>query len=152
MEIKRSDKMNNWSFGIDNDKLIGLVLEGKKTATSSLYNFDKIPVIGEESIIHFDNEKDACIVETVDYKIIKYNEMTEELAKLEGEGDLSLNYWKQVHLNFFKSVNPNFKEDDEIIFEIFKVTKNLVEERLKLGKSIASKNTDLLGNIVKEKK
>ena len=47
MEIKRSDKMNNWSFGIDNDKLIGLVLEGKKTATSSLYNFDKIPVIGE---------------------------------------------------------------------------------------------------------
>ena len=37
--------MNNWSFGIDNDKLIGLVLEGKKTATSSLYNFDKIPVI-----------------------------------------------------------------------------------------------------------
>ena len=39
--------MNNWSFGIDNDKLIGLVLEGKKTATSSLYNFDKIPVIGE---------------------------------------------------------------------------------------------------------
>lgn len=149
MEIKRSDKMNNWSFGIDNDKLIGLVLEGKKTATSSLYNFDKIPVIEEESIIHFDNEKDACIVETVDYKIIKYNEMTEELAKLEGEGDLSLNYWKQVHLNFFKSVNPNFKEDDKIIFEIFKVTKNLVEERLKLGKSIASKNTDLLGNIVK---
>lgn len=149
MEIKRSDKMNNWSFGIDNDKLIGLVLEGKKTATSSLYNFDKIPVIGEESIIHFDNEKDACIVETVDYKIIKYNEITEELAKLEGEGDLSLNYWKQVHLNFLKSVNPNFKEDDKIIFEIFKVTKNLVEERLKLGKSIASKNTDLLGNIVK---
>lgn len=86
--------MNNWSFGINNDKLIELVLEGKKTATSSLYNFDKIPVIGEKSIIHFDNQ-----------------------------------------------------EDDNIIFEIFKVTKNLVQERLKLGKSIASKNISLFGNI-----
>lgn len=120
--------MKNWSFGIDNDKLIKLVLEGKKTATTSLYDFDRIPVIGEESIIRLDNEKDACIVKTADYKIIKFNEMTEELAKLEGEGDLSLDYWKQVHLEFFKSVNPNFKEDDKIIFEIFKVTKNLVQE------------------------
>ena len=99
--------MNNWSFGINNDKLIELVLEGKKTATSSLYNFDKIPVIGEKSIIHFDNEKDACIVKIIDYKIIKFNEMTEELAKLEGEGDLSLDYWKKVHLNFFKSVKKS---------------------------------------------
>ena len=53
--------MNNWSFGIDNDKLIGLVLEGKKTATSSLYNFDKIPVIGEESIINFYNYSNTII-------------------------------------------------------------------------------------------
>ena len=34
-------------------------------------------------IIDFDNEKEACIVKTIDYKIIKFNEMTEELAKLE---------------------------------------------------------------------
>lgn len=145
--VGRWKKVYNWSFGIDNDKLIKLVLDGKKTATSSLYSFDKIPAIGEETLIHFNNEKDACIVKTVDYKIMQFNEITEELAKLEGEGDLSLDYWKKVHLNFFKSVNPNFKEDDNIIFEIFKVTKNLVQERLKLGKSIASKNISLFGNI-----
>ena len=61
--------MDNWSFALDNDNLIKLVLDGKKKATSSLFS-GKEPIIGEESIIHFDNEKDACIVKIVDYKIV----------------------------------------------------------------------------------
>lgn len=64
--------MKKWSFGVDNDKLIELVLDGKKVATSCLYENNELPVIGEESIIQFDNEKDACIVRTVDYKITYY--------------------------------------------------------------------------------
>ena len=51
--------MKNWSFGMDNDNLVNLVLAGKKIATTCLYNEENIPTIGEESIIHFDNEKDA---------------------------------------------------------------------------------------------
>ena len=139
--------MDNWSFDTDNDKLIKLVLEGKKVAISSLYDYKRLPKIGEESIIDFDNEKEACIVKTIDYKIIKFNEMTEELAKLEGEGNLSLDYWKKAHLDLFKSINPDFNEEDKITFEIFKVTKNLVEDRLKLGKNIAIKNIDLFKHI-----
>ena len=44
--------------------------------------------------------------------------MTEEYAKLEGEGDLSLDYWKQEHYNFFKSFDSSFNEESKIIFEI----------------------------------
>lgn len=47
--------------------------------------------------------------------------MTEELAKLEGEGDLSLEYWKNVHYEFFKSYNKDFNDDTKVVFEIFKV-------------------------------
>ena len=65
--------MKNWSFATNNDKLISLVLKGQKRATSYLYKEEDIPVIGEESIIHFDNEKDACIVKTINYKILKIN-------------------------------------------------------------------------------
>ena len=140
-------KIKKWSFGVDNDELLELVLDGKKVATSCLYENCELPVIGEESIIEFSNEKEACIVKTVDYKIMKFNEMTEELAQLEGEGDLSLDYWKNVHLEFFKSINSEFNEDDKIIFEIFQITKNLVEERLELGKRIANKNRGLFGSI-----
>lgn len=139
--------MKNWSFATNNDKLISLVLKGQKRATSYLYKEEDIPVIGEESIIHFDNEKDACIVKTINYKILKFKDVKEEDAILEGEGDLSLDYWKKVHEEFFKNQKKNFTIEDKIIFEEFEMTKNLVEERLKLGKSIASKNLDILKNI-----
>ena len=60
--------MKNWSFATNNYELISIVLKGQKRATSYLYQEEDIPVIGEESIIHFDNEKDACIVKTINYK------------------------------------------------------------------------------------
>ena len=43
--------LKEWSFGIDNDKLVSLVLQGKKTATTSLYEIDEVPEVGEESIL-----------------------------------------------------------------------------------------------------
>ena len=114
--------MEKWKFGIDNNELISLVLSGKKRATSSLFISDaNLPVIGEESIICYDDDTFACMVKTVDYKIMKFNEMTEEYAKLEGEGDLSLCYWKKVHYDFFKSIDSSFNEERKIVFEIFEV-------------------------------
>ena len=41
--------MKTWKFGIDSDKLVDLVLSGKKSATTSLYNENDFPVIDEES-------------------------------------------------------------------------------------------------------
>lgn len=88
--------METWNFGINNDALVELVLSGIKTATTYLNN-TKIPKIGEKSILVFDNEKKACVVETKDVKVIKFKDITEEMAYLEGEGDRTLNYYKQSH-------------------------------------------------------
>lgn len=139
--------MESWSFGMDNDNLVNLVLSGKKVATTCLYKKQNIPTIGKESIIHFDNEKDACVVRTKQYCVLKFKDMTEDLARLEGEGDLSLEYWRRVHIEFFKSFYKEFNDETEIIFEIFEVTRNLVQERLNLGKMIATKNEEILGQI-----
>lgn len=117
--------MERWSFGIDNNYLIDLVKTKKKTATSYLYNENDLPIVGEESIICFDDKKDACIIKTIDYKVLKFKDMTEELAKLEGEGDLSLKYWKDVHYNFFKAIKQDFTEEDKIIFEIFELVEKV---------------------------
>ena len=117
--------MNRWSFGIDNDKLIKLVLDGKKRATTSNYDENELPVIGQQSIIVFDNGKDACIVQTQDYKILKFKEIDSSLSDLEGEGDFDS--WKENHLNFFKMYDDNFNEDTIVVFETFKLIKDLTK-------------------------
>lgn len=120
--------MEKWKFGINNNELISLVLTGKKTATTSLFDDnEKLPVIGEKSIICYDDGMEACIIRTTDVKVMKFNEMTEEYAKLEGEGDLSLNYWKKVHYDFFKSINKDFNHDSKIVFEVFELVNKGVD-------------------------
>ena len=115
--------MKKWSFAINNDELVKLVLSGKKTATTSDYDKNNLPAIGEETILCYSNGIEACIVKTIGYKIMKFSEMTDDFVRLEGEGDLSLKYWKDIHYNLFKSYDSKFNKDSLIVFEIFKVTK-----------------------------
>ena len=82
--------MKNWSFNIDNDESINLVLNGKKNAYSLIYNEKEIPQINEELIIKFDNEKDACKIKIIDYKILKFKDVTLDEALLEGYSSLDI--------------------------------------------------------------
>ena len=115
-----NNKLITWQFGIDNDKFVNLVLTGKKTATTSLYEEDDIPAIGEESILVFDNAKQACITKTKKIIITEFKNISEELSLLEGEGPYE--EWKKSHIEYFKTINPNFNGDTKVIFEIFEVT------------------------------
>ena len=112
-------ELETWKFGIDNNKLVELVLLGNKTATTSLYEKDNIPVIGEESIITYDNGKYACVVKTRKVIITEFKNINEELSNLEGEGNFES--WKKNHIKFFKSIDSNFNENTKVIFEIFEV-------------------------------
>ena len=113
--------MEKWKFGINNDELVKLVMRGKKTATSYLYDENDLPVVGDESTICFNDGSSACVVKTLDFKIIKFKDMTGDFSKMEGEGDLSLEYWKKVHYKYFKDLNNDFNEDSLIVFEMFEV-------------------------------
>ncbi|MEQ5325243.1 ASCH domain-containing protein [Proteus vulgaris] len=117
----------SWSFG-DNaqlvDELAVLVAEGKKTATcSSLSGFfsdSTIPVIGGFSIILNSQNEPVCVIRTRSLQLIRFNEVTEEQAKKEGEGDLSLAYWQDGHKTFF-TLEGHFSEDMELVFEEFEL-------------------------------
>lgn len=115
--------MEKFSFGIDNDNLINLVLKGEKTATTSLYNKNNIPKKGDKSIILYDNGKEACKIETTDVIVTEFKNITEDLAYLEGEGDRSLDYYRRTHISFFKNINPEFNDNSLVVFEMFKVIK-----------------------------
>jgi|SRR5690625_424702 len=122
-----------WPFGNTNemaDKLAALVLAGKKTATSSNYQLyevkgESLPHVGLHNIILNGAGKAVAIVVTTSIEIIPFNEVTEEHAYLEGEGDLSLAYWKEVHEEFFSAefseIGEVFEENMLVVCETFKV-------------------------------
>ena len=101
-----------WSFGDSDEmavKLGKLVLDGVKTATCSLlweHTFDqeKIPAVGERSIITNGEGLPLCVIETIAVEIKPYCAIDEAFAWAEGEGDRSLSYWREAHWRFFSKV------------------------------------------------
>lgn len=140
-----NNKLKTWHFKVNNDELVKLVLSGSKTVTSCIYNKNLLRKIGNREILIFDNEKQACITVIKKIIITEFKDVTEELAFLEGEGDKSLEYWKKVHFEYFKSIKPDFNENDKILFEIFEVEENLLDTRRKIAEKIIKGNFDIFG-------
>lgn len=83
-----------------------LVKEGVKTATCSLlweheFGGDPLPHIGEYSIITDWQGRPLCIIQTTDVSITPFDEVDENFANEEGEGDRSLASWRESHWRFF---------------------------------------------------
>lgn len=103
------DAYQAWSFGDTPEmanELGQLVLDGIKTGTASLaweYNVDNdpLPRAGEYSIILNGDEEPLCIIETVRVYIEPFNLVDKEQAYAEGEGDRSLQYWRDAHWKYF---------------------------------------------------
>ena len=114
------NSINRWTFGIDKDKLVKLVLDGKKTATTSLYEYDSLPTVGELSILTDSNNNDICILKTKKVIITEFTNITWDLAKLEGENN-SLEGWRKVHKDYFSKIDNKFNDNTKAIFEIFEI-------------------------------
>ncbi|KRE42265.1 ASCH domain-containing protein [Knoellia sp. Soil729] len=121
-----------WSFGTgaeEADNLLALVLAGTKTATASAqwdYAADNepLPEPGALSIILAGTGQPRALIETTDVEIVPFDQVTEEHARLEGEGDLSLDYWREVHEKFFREVATHahgFVADMPVVCERFRV-------------------------------
>ncbi|WP_456272136.1 ASCH domain-containing protein [Bacillus sp. AK031] len=90
----------------DANQLAQLVLQGTKRGTASLHlhfavHNEEPPKEGCLSIITNWQGEAQCIIETVKVDIVPFREVTEEFARIEGEGDKSLAYWNDAHRRFF---------------------------------------------------
>lgn len=108
------------------DALAELVATGKKTATSSLlasYKDENIalPKVGNRSYVMNSNKEPVCVIEITSVEIIPFTQVDEAFARAEGEGDLTLAYWRDEHRRFFKEIYPQFHEEMEVVCERFKV-------------------------------
>lgn len=127
-----SSAYSAWSFGYNEkeaDELAALVAKGKKTATTSAYELynkgEELPQVGEYNIILNGHGEPCCITQTKVVEIIKFDLVSQEHAYHEGEGDRSLQYWREVHVDFFKreyaAAGKLFTEKIPCVCEVFEV-------------------------------
>ncbi|MEE6249722.1 MAG: ASCH domain-containing protein [Bdellovibrionota bacterium] len=117
-----------WSFGNTKelaDSLCNLVLEGKKTATCSLLRAykgeeDELPRVGLYSLLCDGDNSPKAVILLKKCSLEKFDDISPEFARLEGEGDLSYEYWRKAHIEFF-SQYEGFHEEDLVICEEFEV-------------------------------
>lgn len=114
------------------DDLLALYLNGKKTAGSGLvkhYEFynTRLPEIGNYWIILDSTKNPRCLVKTVRVEIHQFDQVPKSVAIAEGEGDLSLEYWRKVHAEFFSEFLNELKivdlNKEKIVTEFFEILK-----------------------------
>jgi uncharacterized protein YhfF len=119
-----------WAFGAsaeEADELLRLVLEGTKTATASaLWDFEAegeaLPEVGSLSILLDGSGHPRALVNTTAVAVVPFDEVGEEHARLEGEGDRSLAHWRDAHERFFGQVSSRgFEPDMPVVLERFEV-------------------------------
>jgi len=121
-----------WSFGAtpeQADKLLALVLDGSKTATAgALWNYESegepLPERGTLSVLLDGAGHPHALIEATEVSVVPFDEVSDEHAFLEGEGDRSLAYWREVHERFFTDVATHgrgFEPDMPVVLERFRV-------------------------------
>lgn len=112
------------------DELLVLYLEGKKTAGSSVVEDfqsagDSLPALDDYWIYLNSKEEPSLILRTEKIEINNFLKVPERIAIAEGEGDLSLAYWRKVHSEIYspylKSWGLKTIEEATIITEFFKI-------------------------------
>ena len=123
-----------WRFGEDEegDRLLHLVLDGKKFGTASLYDayeaedvLDELPKAGDYSVLLNSKDEAVCVIKNYDVYIKKFIEVPPYHAYSEGEGDGSLKYWREVHKEFFEEEAKEdgivFTEESRVVCEKFSI-------------------------------
>ena len=109
------------------NELLELILRGPKRATASLARPDvePLPKVGEYSIVLDGQGHPACIIVTTDAEVKPLSAVDAQFAWDEGEGDRSLSYWMDAHINFFarQAIREGFEmhPDIETVCERFRV-------------------------------
>ncbi|MBB6523245.1 ASCH domain-containing protein [Pseudoteredinibacter isoporae] len=114
----------------DADECAERVLSGEKRATSpSLWwheqSGEPLPEVGDLNIVTNWAGEAQCIIQTRLVDVCAYDKISEAYAYLEGEGDKSLKYWREVHWPYYQRELAPFglepQTDMPIICEHFEV-------------------------------
>lgn len=121
-----------WSFGADPeqaDRLLQLVLDGTKTATSSAREDyepggEPLPEPGTMGIVLDGAGWPRALIVITSVSVVAFDQVDEQHARAEGEGDRTLAHWRSDHEAFFRVHDPygrGFRSDMPVVLECFRV-------------------------------
>ena len=121
-----------WACGADPataDELLALVLDGVKTGTASaLWDYEAagepVPEVGDLSIILDGAAHPRVLIRTTSVRVVPFSAVDGEHARSEGEGDRTLDYWRETHRRYFAENAEHgrgFAEDMPVVLERFEV-------------------------------
>jgi uncharacterized protein YhfF len=124
-------ELESFSFGDTPElanELLELVLTGKKSATCwAVSEGDKGVVVGKRWIIKDGQGRPSAILESVELARRRFGDVVAAFAHDEGEGDRSLEYWRQAHTKYFIG-RGEFSPDMELYCERFRLVEVLTRE------------------------
>lgn len=137
--MKKYPAAHCWSFGDSPalaDELLALIISGKKRGTcGSLASFQQeMPAVtpGAYHIVLNGRGEAACVIRTLSLTLVRFDEVSPTQAVLEGEGDLSLDYWRQAHREFFER-EGSFAPNMELVYETFALIEAVPQEEAEIG-------------------
>lgn len=100
-------------------ELASLVLSGKKRATASSaamneIDHDKAPIPDGYSVVTDFDGHPIFVIKTTEIRHLPFNQVDAEFASDEGEGDQSLENWRDVHWRYFsrEAIEHGFRFDE----------------------------------------
>ena len=117
-----------WAFADDSNpalmtKLGLLVRDGPKRATTGreddFNDEEPIPVPGDHSVILDGEGHPICVIRTTSVEIRPFGEVDAQFAWDEGEGDRSLEDWRNAHIQYFASVDTPIDDETRVVLERF---------------------------------
>ena len=118
----------NPEFSQKGDEVARLVLDANKRATAHLaMDFEKLGVArrqpGDYWVLLDYANKPMCLLRVTKVEVIPFDEVGEDLALAEDEGDKSLAFWERVHRTYFQKLcagwGVEWRDDLPVVAEYF---------------------------------
>jgi uncharacterized protein YhfF len=107
------------------DELLDLVLQGKKRATCWAESQGLLSAeVGKLMVVLDSKGTPKAVVKTVELTKRRFDEVDEIFAHDEGEGDLSLNFWRAAHTRYFTRLG-RFAPDMMLCCERFELVERI---------------------------
>ena len=106
------------------DELALLVRNGSKTATAGHpgefeATGEKTPEVGDYWVVLDSKGGAHAVIRTTEIKPTRFKDVDEQFARDEGEGDLTLSWWREAHLRYFREAGLPIDDDTVLILERF---------------------------------
>ena len=112
------------------EELIELIRSGPKRAGTGLlwameHDGDTMPQVGDIEIVIDHRQEPALVTRITRVELVAFSSVEAEYAAIEGEGDGSLEYWRQAHWRFFSRecarIGREPRQDMPVVCSVFEL-------------------------------